>query len=384
MEGTVMETTKTNGKALKRTFWGTAAFYLIIGFEFLYMASPFAVYFYSVYAPVLNFFNDNTTLSWLNSFFLPHVVRSTSSTFINGLTIVGAFLAITGFLAFLVGACQVYYSTLRKKGAVTGGIYNIVRHPQYISFMICSLGLLIMWPRFIGAIMFVTMVFAYYLLAKVEERECSVKFGQSYIDYKNKTNMFLPFRIPLVARLHLPRARGKKVLVLITTYFISLIAILGIASGLQTMSINSLHSTYTSNNVNISINEMTEENINTIMAIVQSDSYVISILTEHDDNAMYINYILPTTWFAAEIPMNGLERGHGHVSPRNFDPNYFKVIITRVNLRNGDDVNVSNLLTNVHTLEPVIEVWVSISEQRVTHILDIPDGIYDGIPVAIF
>jgi len=377
-----METTK--GNAVKRTFWGAAVFYLIIGFEFLYMASPFAVYFYSVYAPALNFFNDNTTLSWLNSFFLPHVVRSTSSTFINGLTVAGAFLAIAGFIAFLVGACQVYYSKLRKRGAVTGGIYNIVRHPQYISFMICSLGLLIVWPRFIGAIMFITMVFAYYLLAKVEERECATKFGRSYIDYKNKTNMFLPFRIPLFSRLRLPNARGKKALVLIATYFISLIAILGLASGLQTISINSLHSTYTSNSVNISISEMSEENINMIMSIVQSDNDVISILTEHDDNAMYINYILPTTWFAAEIPMNDLERGRGHASPRNYDPNYFKVIITRVNLRDSNDVNASNLLTNVHTLEPVSEVWVNISKQRVTQILDIPEGIYDGIPVAIF
>ena len=82
--------------------------------------------------------------------------------------------------------------------------------------------------------------------------------------------------------------------------------------------------------------------------------------------------------------MNNLVRGQGHASPRNFDPNYFKIIITRVNLRNSDDVQVSNLLNNVHTLDAVIEVWIDISEQRVTQILDIPDGIYDGIPVAIF
>ena len=375
---------KTNNTVVKGTFWSVAAFYVIIAFEFLYMASPFAIYFYSVYAPALNFFNDNATLAWLNSFFLPHVVRSTSSTFINVLTTAGAVLAITGFLAFCMGACQVYYSKLTKKGVVTGGIYNIVRHPQYTSFIICSLGLLIMWPRFIGAIMFVTMVFAYYLLAKVEERECAAKFGQPYIDYKNKTSMFLPFRIAPLSKLRLPESKAKKTLALLAAYLITLLAVLGMASGLQIMSINSLHSTSTNNSVNISINEMSEENINNIVYIVNTDDAVVYILAEHDDNAMYINYILPTTWFAPEIPMNGVERGVGHASPRNYDPNYFKVIITRVNLRNNDAALTSNLLTNVHTLEAMVEVWVSLSEQRVTQILDIPEGMYDGIPVAIF
>jgi len=106
---------KTKNNIAKGTFWSAAAFYVIIAFEFLYMASPFAIYFYSVYGPVLNFFNDHALLSWLGSFFLPHVVRHTSSPVINALTITGAVLAIGGFLAFCIGACQVYYSKLRKK-----------------------------------------------------------------------------------------------------------------------------------------------------------------------------------------------------------------------------------------------------------------------------
>jgi len=375
----------TNNKIVKGTFWSAAAFYIIIAFEFLYMASPFAVYFYSVYAPALNFFNDNAALAWLNSFFLPHVVRHTSSASINVLTITGGILAIAGFLAFAAGACQVYYSKLMKKGVVTDGIYNIVRHPQYTSFIICSFGLLILWPRFIGAIMFVTMVFAYYLLAKAEEKECAAKFGQSYIDYKSKTNMFLPFRIPLLSKLRLPESVKSKTAALAATYCVTLLIVLGVANGLQALSINSLHSTYTNNSINISIGEMSEENINAIMHIVNSDSEVIAILAEHDDNAKYINYILPTTWFAAEIPMNGVERGRGHASPRNYDPNYFKVIITRVNLRDSRTGTTSHLLTNVHTLDAIAEVWVDISGQRVTQILDIPEEIkYDGIPVAIF
>ena len=39
---------------------------------------------------------------------------------------------------------------------------------------------------------------------------------------------------------------------------------------------------------------------------------------------------------------------------------YIYVIITRVKLRNSDAALTSNFLTNVHTLEAVVEAWVSL------------------------
>lgn len=375
---------KTNSM-IKGTFWGAALFYFLIAFEFFYMAGPFAAYFYSAYAPALNFFNDISILSWLNSFFLPHAVRQTSSALINAHEIIGAILAISGFAAFCVGACQVYYHKLAKKGIVTGGIYNFVRHPQYISFMICSFGLLILWPRYIVAIMFVTMIFAYYFLAKVEERECSVKFGQSYIDYLSKTNMFLPFNIKPISNLHLPKTKGKKVIAIISTYIATLLIVLGLAKGLQTLSINSLYSIYTDNSIDISVCELSDEKINDIMQIVNTDSQVVAILSSFDESSQYINYILPTEWFAAEIPMNGVEVRQGHYSPKDYDTNHFKVIITKITTKGNHVVPISDLLTNVHSREPIAEIWIDLSKKQVTQVLDMPDNIrYEGVPVAIY
>ena len=57
------------GSATRKTFWAVAAFYFLIGLEFLYMASPFAAYFYSVYRPTLSFLNMFPALSWLNKNF---------------------------------------------------------------------------------------------------------------------------------------------------------------------------------------------------------------------------------------------------------------------------------------------------------------------------
>ena len=205
----------TSGKSTastKRTFWTVAAFYLLIAFEFFYMASPFAVYFYSVYGPGLNFMNNSPVLAWLSSIFLPHVVLETKSWLLNIHNEIGAVLFILGLLAFGYGAVQVYYHKLAKKGAVTGGAYNFIRHPQYASLALSSfVRLLIMWPRYIVLLLFITMLFAYYFLAKVEENECERKFGASYLDYKNKTGMFLPFPCSLPAKwLHFSAVRAVK------------------------------------------------------------------------------------------------------------------------------------------------------------------------------
>jgi protein-S-isoprenylcysteine O-methyltransferase Ste14 len=349
------------------------------------MAGPFAAYFYSVYAPALNFFNDIPILSWLNSFFLPHAVRETSSIIINSHEVIGAILAIGGFIAFSIGACQVYYNKLTKKGVVIGGIYNFVRHPQYISFIICSLGLLILWPRYIVLIMFITMILAYYMLAKIEERECIAKFGQSYIDYKNKTNMFLPFSLNPFPKFKFPKTIRKKIMILASIYLAVLLISIGLAKGLQILSINSLYSVYTENSADISVCELSDKKINSIMEIIRSDSKVVSILSDFDESTQYVNYILPTEWFAAEIPMNGLKLGQGHLSPGDYDTNLFKVIITKVIIKGNNVVPSTNFLNNIYRRDAIAEIWINFSEQKVTQILDMPENIrYDGVPVAVY
>ena len=156
-------------KAVKKTFWLAFAFYLIIGFEFFYMISPFAVYFYSVYKPGLDFINQNPSLSWLNQIFLPHIVNETSSGLLNWLPQLGLILVFSGFAVFCIGAVQVYYSKLFKKGAVIKGLYIFVRHPQYTALIISGFGLLILWPRYIALIDYITMLFLYCLKWKFHQ-----------------------------------------------------------------------------------------------------------------------------------------------------------------------------------------------------------------------
>ncbi|MCK4839273.1 MAG: hypothetical protein KAS94_10760, partial [Desulfobulbaceae bacterium] len=53
---------------------GTIFAYFLIGIEIIIMISPFALYFYSVYGPVLKFFSSTPYLSWTTEFFLPHMI----------------------------------------------------------------------------------------------------------------------------------------------------------------------------------------------------------------------------------------------------------------------------------------------------------------------
>ncbi|MCX7711948.1 MAG: hypothetical protein N2484_19055, partial [Clostridia bacterium] len=353
-------TTVNEIKTVKRTFWGAAAFYFLIAFEFCYMASPFAIYFYSVYRPILNFFNDSPLLSGLITYFMPHFT-TTSSSLINAHNIVGGILAVLGFLGFCIGACQVYYHKLARKGAVTGGIYNFIRHPQYACFIICSFGLLLLWPRYIVLIMFVTMLFAYYLLAKAEEKECEEKFGQSYIDYKNKTGMFFPVKLPKAAKLTaMPKSR--RFALSFGIYLITLAVSVSIAIGLNNLTLDSLYTVYQDNSVNLSISAIEQSKLERIINTALSDKEVNARIEKTGVNPQtkFLNYVLPSDWYAAEIPMNGVLYRAGHRMPADYDRNSYKIIFTKADIRGNKEISSREILQNITGREPIIEVWVNV------------------------
>jgi len=376
--------TKKKNAATKKPLWGVVLFYLLIAFEIFYMAGPFAIYFYGIYNPILNFFNQSPILSILNRFFLPHAARETSIAFINAHNYAGTILAVSGFAVFCIGACQIYYSKFARKGAVTGGIYNFIRHPQYTSFAICGLGLLILWPRYINLFMYITMLFVYYLLAKAEERECIEKFGETYVTYKNKTKMFLPFKFPFIKKLpSLPESKSKKFLVLLCMYISSFIIAFGIARSVNNLAISSLYAIYTEETATISLCEIESDKLAQIISIATSDDEVNAKIRDIDGKLL--NYVLPAEWYAAEVPMNGVVYRAGHLSPSDYDDTLYKIIFTSAEIRGDRNVAGKEILTNVLEREPLVEVWVDLSERSVIQILDIPEVYkYQNIPVAVF
>jgi protein-S-isoprenylcysteine O-methyltransferase Ste14 len=168
----------------------TIAAYCLIGIEIIIMISPFALYFYSVYAPVLEFLSSSSYLSWTTEFFLPHMVFTHDPVIVA----ISYFqvLLVVGLVLFFSAAIPLYYGRFTNKGVVLFSFYAKIRHPQYLFLAISGFGLLLYWPRFLILIMYVTMLFVYYFLARNEEWRMKQEVPGEYEKYMENTPMFLP------------------------------------------------------------------------------------------------------------------------------------------------------------------------------------------------
>jgi protein-S-isoprenylcysteine O-methyltransferase Ste14 len=165
--------------------------YFVIAFEVLIMISPFAGFFYSIFNPVLLKLAGNSATRWLSAFYLPHMVLPETG-FLVFIRVMGSVLFVAGMAIFFVCAGQIYYAKFTKKGAVLGGLYSFVRHPQYLALGIAGLGLSILWPRFLTIVLWIVMAAVYYFLAKDEERRMLNAHEETYRAYMRSTGMFLP------------------------------------------------------------------------------------------------------------------------------------------------------------------------------------------------
>jgi len=106
-------------------------------------------------------------------------------------------ILIFGGFILLSAAWKVLYEAQRDGKLATTGPYAYVRHPQYGGFILIMLGFLFQWPTIITVIMFPILVTMYVRLARREEREVAVEFGEEYRRYAEITPAFLPCFGPL-------------------------------------------------------------------------------------------------------------------------------------------------------------------------------------------
>ena len=216
-------------KSLARTAGFLAYFFITL--EMLFMVTPFALYYYSAYAPLLSAPSNFPAAAWLPAFFLPHLSTEIVPS-------IGGLAFLIGLVGFLVGAIQIYYAKLRRRGVVKSGFYARVRHPQYSFLALAGLGLLIVWPRFILLIIYIHMLWFYYLLARSEEERMQSRYGDLYVAAMRGTPMFLPGEPGrrLVQRL-LGWVRNRR-LRLFAIYCVSLVAAIGGAFTLRQLSLH--------------------------------------------------------------------------------------------------------------------------------------------------
>lgn len=100
-------------------------------------------------------------------------------------------LIAAGFL-ILSSAWNVLHKAQITRRLAKEGLYSRVRHPQYVAFIIIMFGFLLQWPTLPTIVMFPILVWVYIRLAKHEENEAILTFGDEYLRYKMETPAFIP------------------------------------------------------------------------------------------------------------------------------------------------------------------------------------------------
>lgn len=178
---------------IRSGWWLRAAsiVYGLVMFEVVIMLSPFAFYFYSAYAPILKWLDRFAATAWLTGFVLPHSVVTNSVVLEFVRWKIGRAAFSLGLMCFIVCAVQVYGAKLLRQKTVASVAYRYIRHPQYACLSVAAFGLFTMWPRFVILLLLIGMLFAYYWLARVEERHMLAS-DSNYEQYMRRTAMFIP------------------------------------------------------------------------------------------------------------------------------------------------------------------------------------------------
>ncbi len=270
--------------------------YFLIGIEIIIMISPFALYFYSVYGPVLKFFSTSPYLSWTTEFFLPHMI------FLNDPLILGIsylqILLVIGLILFFTAAAPLYYGRFRKKGVVQISFYSKVRHPQYLFLAISGFGLLLYWPRFIILIMYVTMLYVYYLLARNEEWRMQHEVPDIYAKYMKDTPMFLPGEpggkiYGLLFGWIKPKWLG-----ILTSYLLAIVISLSMALAIRAYTVSQLPTVENGTMVLLSVFPRQDQEITELYESLKSSPEIRTSIHELKPN---LAYIFPGDYFLTAL-----------------------------------------------------------------------------------
>ncbi|MGD6809665.1 MAG: isoprenylcysteine carboxylmethyltransferase family protein [Candidatus Bathyarchaeia archaeon] len=99
-------------------------------------------------------------------------------------------LMLAGLLLIIFGWRKIHKA--KGKYLVKDGIYHHIRHPQYLGFLLLTLGMNIQYTTIPTLLMWPLLIILYYRLARQEEQEVAEKFGEEYQEYKKRTPMFFP------------------------------------------------------------------------------------------------------------------------------------------------------------------------------------------------
>jgi len=370
-------------RAVKTSAW---VLYTLIVLEILFMVSPFAAYYYSIYATPLNALQEFQGTAWLTMYVLPHFTYS-DSWLANGLILISWPLILLGVVLFVLGFCQIYWSKFTGKGAVEVGLYRFIRHPQYVALAIIGLGTSLYWSRFIVVIAFVGMLCIYYFLARVEENVCLARFGQSYRDYMDHTGMFLPQSWEERWRalgFHLPHKKWSRRAMSSALLIGVLVLTTGSAYWLRSHVVDSLQIDAKEARVTVFLAPVGRETMESVSALI-----------ENADLPGTVAYVAPSSWQIPELGFFGTAGSYQregseellhpttHGNPLNFDKDRFSVLLVDTVSVGGEPEGIDRL-TRALSIRPIETAELDLVAGQVGERRPAGKADWAGIPVPTF
>lgn len=126
-------------------------------------------------------------------FSIPIVAIETSLTNITlgfFFLIPGAWLGLRGVLDLGLRVSE----THRPEKLVTTGIYQKIRHPQYLGAILSHVGISIMFSSLYSFLVTPVLIIRDFVICKKEDSELAKEFGEEYEDYQERVPLFRPNR----------------------------------------------------------------------------------------------------------------------------------------------------------------------------------------------
>ncbi len=100
-------------------------------------------------------------------------------------------LVLSGYLAG-TGMSIVFGEKREKPGVIRKGVFNVVRHPIYLSEILLYLGLLMLSISLAAAAVWVIAIGFLHYISLYEERLLLARFGEEYEQYMREVPMWIP------------------------------------------------------------------------------------------------------------------------------------------------------------------------------------------------
>lgn len=265
---------------------------------------------------------------------------------------------------------------------VTGGLYAFTRHPQYVALAILGLGTLLIWPRFLVLVTYVTMLFLYVLLARWEEAQCLARYPESYGSYRRRTGPLshLGDRLPAL----LPRSGGARVWAGMGLYVLALAAAVTAAMSLRDWSLRQVSALYINDAAVLSPALLTADELSAAMRSASASPEVQDRIETKSRGAPLLVHVVPSEWELPDLPITPADQLHGGHHTPAFDRRHYKVLFSAARTHHASDRG-ADIVRHAYGLDPIVVVSVDTGTGQIAAIDKPPGSVHWGdIPTPLF